>query len=1562
MSFLNRSKQNVKVTKKDSRSKTVFTCKIKFPGFLAKTGFLCLHCGDCSLKATTLESQHVYNEDQRRTKRLANSEDVVIGEFVVKRSKSGTICSAPVLNGADEDGYVILYGSKIQRIELESNTFSNCYLTIYDTKKMRKRKYHWLLSDVFVTVDTKQQRLIAQYQNSEETFHILIPNLDDFKALYYLLSRNRELTESEQLQRVRARYPSEKHIEKAFEKLVLRRIMPQERASYMELAHTEKVMTLCKYGEMVAVKTLSDYIYSLRSPNIGKEVSFLTGAIIDEDSDWVASFIEELGIKLLIDSVLNQRNRRTDFWDISQCALECVHAIVNKQLPEDSISSLQYVVDNSDCVFFIVINFDHPLKECRTLVFQLVQVFVFFCAESNDEDGFENIIDAMDQFAREKKYKSKWDIFVTEMDREMQEHEIDISYLTTIVSLVNLIIGQPYFSNEERIDIWRSLDCTGFQNMLEEIGIDEEGLKYVENSTDMHFVGDRNEWLDVAQAHSVLKEQDESSIPDLHETFDRIYQECQKNGIVFELMKILSLLDKIPSDFPGIWRTYIDAVEAKSSRSRGSICGEQAFAMFDDYAEMKNVPDGGRRLSSEEVQSELVMLEKSNKKLQRQVENLRSENKRLSGDWSEEARNLRGESREDSPPPRMPSIHENKTSRERSSSFGNINLVDVEVMGGAALPYTLDPDFVKNDPPKQTPREPHKGTKVSKSRGRRRSGGMTSEALIAGHLKSKSSSPSQTPPKSSDSKIDPALEKYLKMLKMRVPRQSVMNKMSQDGVPSERIAECEALLAGKSPKPTPAPIPQSDSALDPALMKYVKMLKMKIPRQSVLNKMKQDGHAESRITECEAFIEGKPIPKATAANTDLDPALQKYVKMLKMNIPRQSVLNKMKQDGHAESRIAECEAFIQGKPIPKASAAKADLDPALKKYVKMLKMNIPRQSVLNKMKQEGHSEDRIQECEAFIAGKPIVKKSNVTPKKPKESKYRNSAMWKSIHQLGNQKGLEIETAIFEKKKKQDKPKAKPKPKPKKKTSICLIQDGKKQQRLQFFQAALKRDKVSLKDLQKALWSLECKNFDIESLLAVLPDEGEMDCVRGFSQSYELLDDASKLYFFLKNIPEVRSRTELLLYTQNFDAFLRRYEDHIILVQNAIHGIKDSTSLRMMFHMILKILQINDKNGRFKDGFPLRSLYTVCKRKLVDENMTWLQYIVNMFHEKDETVLDFVTELRPLLSDMDKHSNLDALKKDINSFALQLRRLKGSLKRYKKPKVDPGCKDQFIPFFTKFLDRAENAVLDLQEAFEKAVEDCKSLATDLGEPPLNDKRINTSYIQTISTFVDETKKSVEMLQRSQEKIRRRARIKEREKAKKRDKGKKRTVDQVADMLKTPSGGKAPGVMEQSLKKIKQDTKTIREKKAPSGYARARGLTMDGTNDVRAGEVIRLREAYRSAAGARPSKNRQSIDQSEEEEVPKKHGRKERGSIDLENERPKKNFGRYLSDNRLARKSRKSERATPGHRHKLSIHDLRCLEQSVDLVKMRRTSRAQKLSCSFSAKQSSSFLLQNPERTF
>ena len=54
--------------------------------------------------------------------------------------------------------------------------FSNSYLTIYESKKMRKRKHHWLLSDVSVIPDMKHQRFTAQYGTQAELLHILIPS------------------------------------------------------------------------------------------------------------------------------------------------------------------------------------------------------------------------------------------------------------------------------------------------------------------------------------------------------------------------------------------------------------------------------------------------------------------------------------------------------------------------------------------------------------------------------------------------------------------------------------------------------------------------------------------------------------------------------------------------------------------------------------------------------------------------------------------------------------------------------------------------------------------------------------------------------------------------------------------------------------------------------------------------------------------------------------------------------------------------------------------------------------------------------------------------------------------------------------------------------------------------------------------------------------------------------------------------------------------------------------------------------------------------------------------
>ena len=105
----------------------------------------------------------------------------------------------------------------------------------------------------------------------------------------------------------------------------------------------------------------------------------------------------------------------------------------------------------------------------------------------------------------------------------------------------------------------------------------------------------------------------------------------------------------------------------------------------------------------------------------------------------------------------------------------------------------------------------------------------------------------------------------------------------------------------------------------------------------------------------------KPPPSLKAAKPELPKELKKYYSMLKVHVPEQSVINKMRQDKIDPSRLEEIKTYIAnlkafesgapppGAPGPPPAAAKPTLDPALMKYVKMKKMGVPEASIKHKM-------------------------------------------------------------------------------------------------------------------------------------------------------------------------------------------------------------------------------------------------------------------------------------------------------------------------------------------------------------------------------------------------------------------------------------------------------------------------------------------------------------------------------------------------------------------------------------------------------------------------------------
>ena len=91
---------------------------------------------------------------------------------------------------------------------------------------------------------------------------------------------------------------------------------------------------------------------------------------------------------------------------------------------------------------------------------------------------------------------------------------------------------------------------------------------------------------------------------------------------------------------------------------------------------------------------------------------------------------------------------------------------------------------------------------------------------------------------------DDGLGKYRKMAKMSVPKAAIINKMKQDKIDSGIIMKYELTgnlpaAPSSAPNPAPAPIPVA-AVVDDGLDKFRKMLKMKVPKAAIVNKMRQD--------------------------------------------------------------------------------------------------------------------------------------------------------------------------------------------------------------------------------------------------------------------------------------------------------------------------------------------------------------------------------------------------------------------------------------------------------------------------------------------------------------------------------------------------------------------------------------------------------------------------------------------------------------------------------------------------------------------------------------------------
>jgi len=116
----------------------------------------------------------------------------------------------------------------------------------------------------------------------------------------------------------------------------------------------------------------------------------------------------------------------------------------------------------------------------------------------------------------------------------------------------------------------------------------------------------------------------------------------------------------------------------------------------------------------------------------------------------------------------------------------------------------------------------------------------------------------------------------------------------------ESATASDAMLVAPNPA---SELAVSQSASNPALVKYRKMLSMHLPLGAVQQKMAADGLDPSLLDEL--AIETKPASELAVSQSASNPALVKYRKMLSMHLPLGAVQQKMAADGLDSSLLDE---------------------------------------------------------------------------------------------------------------------------------------------------------------------------------------------------------------------------------------------------------------------------------------------------------------------------------------------------------------------------------------------------------------------------------------------------------------------------------------------------------------------------------------------------------------------------------------------------------------------------------------------------------------------------------
>ena len=538
-----------------------------------------------------------------------------------------------------------------------------------------------------------------------------------------------------------------------------------------------------------------------------------------------------------------------------------------------------------------------------------------------------------------------------------------------------------------------------------------------------------------------------------------------------------------------------------------------------------------------------------------------------------------------------------------------------------------------------------------------------------------------------------------------------------------------------------------------------------------------------------AKVEAKPDAKSESVHMSKDNLMKdeetkKYVKMASVGVPPESVAQKMETDGIDRSKISSFRAAfnIASNEDTEDSEAQEKLEPSLTKdgllaipevakYVRMTKMGVPPMAVSQKMTKDGVEKANILKFEVTFGlavapasklnsaiplakRRTTVKMTKVHMKSISSDKLKNS-LWgaedtkndddelakddiKALEEVFGQSSIAKSPL---KGAKQTDPST-----PSKRKEVALV-DSKRAYNVNIGLAQFKSSFAEDYDaLMEAVASLDESKLNAENLAnlkSLLPSSTEMRQVALYKGDTTSLGRCERFFISAGRSPGIVKINDsfhiILSFNESLAASMKKFK----AVNFACKQIVDSKSLTPLLKKVLAVGNLmNEANNKPKaTGITLESLVKICLTKGSDKKTTVMDYVVQMFLEKEgiegARILKIGEELMGL-KDGARIKSMKGLYKELDD-------LRHGMKLVKMCRDEAGKEaPRFVSGSSSFLTRASSLLSELEEASNSTKDSTSSLYQYFGE---DEKRTECGFIMSVLIqFVGLVKKSMETYER------------------------------------------------------------------------------------------------------------------------------------------------------------------------------------------------------------------------